>query len=74
MQLADNLIIKDMTKVLEILKKIWAVFKTIAISESFILSFPFLVLGIIALASHNFLIITSWVVWTVACVVNVLKK
>ena len=63
-----------MAKVLEILKKIWDVFKAIAISQSFVLSFPFAVLAIIALASHNILVVLAWIIWTIAVIVNILKK
>jgi hypothetical protein len=37
-------------------------------TDEFLLSFPFAVLAVIALATHNFLIVLAWVLWMIACI------
>jgi hypothetical protein len=63
-----------MKKVLEILKKIWVGFKTLALGEEFKLAYPFAVLGLIALIDKGFFAVTAWIIWTIAGILNILKQ
>jgi hypothetical protein len=64
-----------MKKVLDVLRKVWAILVEgwhglieLADSESFVFSYPFAVLALVALFSPNLFTVIAWAIWGVVCI------